>query len=151
MPEAGLPVRAGSVPVLSFPVPSAAAMTDGVLLAFDFGARRIGVAIGNGITREARPLAVLQAQGDARWPKIAAVIAEWQPQRLVVGVPRHPDGAAHEMTARCEKFARQLHGRFGLPVDAVDERYSSAVVADGRDDEAAAVILQQWFHENDHA
>lgn len=124
------------------------AMTDGVVLAFDFGARRIGVAIGNGVTREARPLAIVEAQGDARWARVGAVIAEWQPARLVVGIPRHPDGAPHEMTARCEKFARQLEGRFRLPVARVDERYSSAVVDGGRDDAAAAVILQQWFDES---
>lgn len=123
------------------------AMNHGVVLGFDFGARRIGVAIGNGITREARPLAVVDSAGDARWARIAALIAEWQPTALVVGIPRHPDGAPHAMTARCEKFARQLAGRFRLPVGHVDERYSSAVVAGGRDDEAAAVILQQWFHE----
>ena len=129
------------------PMTAAPSAAEAVLLAFDFGARRIGVAIGNGITREARPLAVIDAEGDARWPRIAAVVSEWQPARLVVGVPRHPDGAPHDMTARCEKFARQLEGRFRLPVDRVDERYSSAVVAGGRDDEAAAVILQQWFDE----
>ncbi len=123
-------------------------MTDGVVLAFDFGLRRIGVAIGNSITREARPLAIIDAPGEARWPRIAAVIAEWQPSQLVVGIPRHPDGAPHDMTARCEKFARQLHGRHQLPVANVDERYSSAVVEGGRDDDAAAVILQQWFNEN---
>jgi len=129
-------------------VPAAAAMTDGVVLAFDFGARRIGIAIGNGITRKARPLAIVQAQGAARWAGIGAVIAEWQPTRLVVGIPRHPDGAPHELTARCEKFARQLEGRYRLPVARVDERYSSAVVEGGRDDAAAAVILQQWFDES---
>jgi putative holliday junction resolvase len=123
-------------------------MTDGVVLAFDFGLRRIGVAIGNSITREARPLAIIDAQGEARWPQVAAVIAEWQPTQLVVGIPRHPDGAPHDMTARCEKFARQLHGRHQLPVASVDERYSSAVVESGRDDDAAAVILHQWFNEN---
>ena len=125
-------------------------MTDGVVLGFDFGARRIGVAIGNGITRQARPLAVIDAQGDRRWQMISALIAEWQPAALVVGIPRHPDGTAHELTARCEKFARQLHGRSGLPVGSADERYSSAVVEGGRDDEAAAVILQQWFDETDN-
>jgi putative Holliday junction resolvase len=126
---------------VSIPVP----MTDEVVLAFDFGARRIGVAIGNTLTREARPLAIVDAEGDARWARIAALIAEWQPARLVVGIPRHPDGAAHEMTARCERFARQLEGRYRLPVERVDERYSSAVVEGGRDDEAAAVILQQYL------
>jgi putative holliday junction resolvase len=147
MPEALAPpvARIASIPRLQ--VFRAPVMTDGVVLGFDFGARRIGVAIGNGITRQARPLAVIEAQGDRRWQNIAALIAEWQPIALVVGIPRHPDGTAHELTARCEKFARQLHGRTGLPVGTADERYSSAVVEGGRDDEAAAVILQQWFDE----
>ena len=76
---------------------------------------------------------------------IIAVVA------LVVGIPRHPDGTAHEMTERCERFARQLEGRFHLPVYRVDERYSSAVVdsdADFIDDEAACIILQHFFDEN---
>ncbi|MFZ5541155.1 MAG: Holliday junction resolvase RuvX [Pseudomonadota bacterium] len=122
-------------------------MTDEVVLGFDFGARRIGVAIGNTLTREARPLAIVDAAGEARWARIAALIAEWQPARLVVGIARHPDGAAHEMTQRCERFARQLEGRYRLPVARVDERYSSAVVEGGRDDAAAAVILQQYLDE----
>ena len=122
-------------------------MTDAVVLGFDFGARRIGVAIGNSVTREARPLAVIDAQGAARWARIAALIDEWQPAQFVVGIPRHPDGAAHEMTERCERFARQLEGRYRRAVARVDERYSSAVVRDGADDAAAAVILQQWLEE----
>jgi putative Holliday junction resolvase len=121
------------------------------VLAFDFGTRRVGVAIGNGVTRQARPLAVIADTGDARWHRIAELLAAWQPSRLVVGVARHPDGAAHEMTTRCERFARQLAGRFRLPVHEVDERYSSAVIADRRDDEAAALILQQWFAEPGNA
>lgn len=121
------------------------AMADRLLLAFDFGTRRIGVAVGNSITRDARPLAIIDAQGDARWHRIEALLADWRPHELVVGIPRHPDGAAHEMTARCERFARQLEGRFGLPVARVDERYSSTAVAGGRDDAAAAVILQQYL------
>ena len=123
-------------------------MTDVIVLAFDFGARRIGVAIGNSLTREARPLTTIDAvANDARWNAVEAVIEQWLPTQLVVGVPRHPDGAANPMTARCERFARQLKGRFGLPVARVDERYSSAVVerADDIDAAAAAVILQQWF------
>jgi putative Holliday junction resolvase len=142
MPAAAAASRAIALP-LSF-------MTEEVLLGFDFGAKRIGVAIGNGVTRNARALTIIDAAGDARWQAIAAVIAEWKPARLVVGIPRHPDGAAHEMTARCERFARQLEGRFRLPVARVDERYSSAVVdEDGViDDHAAAVILQQWIDEN---
>ncbi|MFN3565973.1 MAG: Holliday junction resolvase RuvX [Burkholderiaceae bacterium] len=122
-------------------------MTDEVVLGFDFGARRIGVAIGNTLTREARPLAIVDADGEARWARIAALIQAWQPARLVVGIPRHPDGAAHEMTLRCERFARRLEGRYRLPVARVDERYSSAVVEGGRDDAAAAVILQQYLDE----
>ncbi len=121
-------------------------LSESVVVGFDFGTRRIGVAIGNGVTRQARPLAVIADVGDTRWRRIAELIAQWQPAQLVVGVARHPDGAPHEMTARCERFSRQLAGRFSLPVAQVDERYSSAVV-EGRDDEAAAVILQQWFDE----
>ncbi|HEX7156256.1 MAG TPA: Holliday junction resolvase RuvX, partial [Burkholderiaceae bacterium] len=108
-----------------------------------------GIAIGNRLTGAARPLSVIGAEGERRWRAIEAVIAEWQPAQLVVGIARHPDGAAHEMTRRCERFARQLEGRFGLPVARVDERYSSAVLEQGHavDDRAAAVILQQWLDE----
>lgn len=131
----------------SFPViPSAA----GVVLAFDFGTRRIGVAIGNTLTRAARPLASVAAQGSARWASIEKQITEWTPRQIVVGIPRHPDGTAHEMTARAEKFARQIEGRFRLPVARVDERYSTTAAADAADVDAAAaaVILQQWFAES---
>lgn len=122
---------------------------DGVVLGFDFGTRRIGVAIGNSVTREARPLQTIDAIGDARWDALGAVIAHWQPVQLVVGIPRHPDSAPHAMTASCERFARQLEGRYRLPVARVDERYSSAVVANAQDVDAAAaaVIVQQWFIE----
>lgn len=119
-----------------------------IALAFDYGLRRIGVALGNGLTRGARPLRILERNPVARsWDAIAGLIAEWHPDLLVVGIPRHPDGTAHEMTERCERFARQLEGRFRLPVKRVDERYTSAVLEGGgpRDDEAAALILQQWF------
>jgi putative Holliday junction resolvase len=125
-------------------------MTDRVVLGFDFGARRIGVAIGNSVTREARPLTTVNAaRVAARWDAVAALLGDWEPAQLVVGIPRHPDGTPHEMTARCERFARQLEGRFGLPVACVDERYTSAVSAraDDVDAAAAALILQQWFDE----
>lgn len=125
-------------------------MTDRVVLGFDFGARRIGVAIANSITREARPLTTVNAATvAARWDALAALLGEWEPAQLVVGIPRHPDGTPHEMTARCERFARQLEGRFGRPVARVDERYTSAVSerADDVDAAAAALILQQWFDE----
>lgn len=137
-------------------MPASSAMkhgtTDIIVLGFDFGMRRIGVALGNGITRSARPLRVVAGGGaaaPAQWRELAALIDHWQPHQVVVGVARHPDGAAHDMTARCERFARQLEGRFHLPVARVDERYSSAVLAPGADsdDHAAALILQQWFDE----
>lgn len=118
-------------------------------LAFDFGLKRTGVAVGNRLTRTATPQPSLVAQGDARWPLIAARIAEWQPDALVVGVPFHPDGAAHENTARARKFARQLRGRFGLPVHEVDERYSTteahALGARDADAASAAIILEQFL------
>jgi putative pre-16S rRNA nuclease len=126
--------------------------TGGVVLGFDFGARRIGVAIANAVTRTARPLATVEASdAGARWKEIAALVDEWRPDSLVVGIPRHPDGVAHELTARCERFARQLEGRFRLPVARVDERYSSAVSEGVTDVDAAAaaVILQQWLAEGE--
>ncbi|MEF9942877.1 MAG: Holliday junction resolvase RuvX [Burkholderiaceae bacterium] len=119
-----------------------------IVLGFDFGAKRLGVAVGNALTRSARPLSTLDSiTNDAKWKGVSRVIAEWEPAVLVVGIPRHPDGNPHEMTVRCERFARQLEGRYGLPVERVDERYSSAVVAeeDDIDAAAAAVILQQWL------
>ena len=125
-------------------------MADEVVLGFDYGERRTGVAIANTVTRQARPLTTIEAQtGAARWSAVQRLVDEWHPARLVVGIPRHPDGTSHELTARCERFARQLEGRYGRPVARVDERYSSAVagrVADV-DAEAAAVILQQWLNE----
>ena len=118
-------------------------------LAFDFGTRRIGVATGNTLTRSATPLRTVAAEGDARFAAIAALLTEWQPDALVVGVPFHPDGAPHDNTERARRFARQLHGRFRLPVHAVDERYSTTEAASGgaRDLDAAsaAIILNQFL------
>ena len=112
------------------------------------------MAIGNSLTGTARPLEVIDDEiNDRRFARIAALIAQWQPQRLVVGRPCHPDGAPHEMTAHCERFARRLHGRFGLPVATVDERYSSVASAQGLrrgepdDALAAATILRQYLDE----
>ncbi len=118
------------------------------MLAFDFGTRRIGVASGNTVTGQATPLTTLASQGDACFGAIGALIAEWQPNALVVGVPRHPDGTPHEMTLKAERFARQLEGRFRLPVARVDERYTSVEAASqggGHDLDAhsAALILEQ--------
>lgn len=144
LPEAGRPAFRTNP---SYPVFT---MTDAVVLAFDFGERRTGVAIANTVTRAARPLTTIAAAtNEARWKAVDGLIAEWQPATFVVGIPRHPDGAAHAMTARCERFANQLEGRYRRPVARVDERYSSAVsaAADDVDAEAAAAILQQWLDE----
>jgi len=120
------------------------------IFAFDFGVKRIGVAMGNTMIRQAQPVKVISAIDNAtRFADIGALLDEWKPARLVVGLPMHPDGAEHEMTARARKFANQLNGRFNLPVELVDERYSSAVISARRgeviDDRAAAIILQQYF------
>ena len=138
------------------------APTAQTLLGFDFGLRRIGVAIGNTITCAARPLGTLDGESNvARFAAIAAWIEEWRPDALVVGKPLNVEGNATEMTARAEKFGRQLAGRFGLPVKFCDERYSSAVVEAALkpcrenkasiDAAAAAVILQAWLDETRNA
>lgn len=124
------------------------------ILAFDFGLKRIGVAVGNTLLRQAQPLTVIHAPtNEAKFAAIADLISAWKPQRCVVGLPMHGDGTEHEMSARCRRFANQLHGRFGVATALVDERYSSAVLPARRgeaiDAEAAAIILQQYF--NDHA
>lgn len=120
-------------------------------LAFDFGTQRTGVAVGNRLTRTAQPVTTVRAEGDARFVPIAALVKEWQPDALVVGVPRHPDGTAHDMTQRAQRFARQLQGRFNLPVHEVDERYSSVeAAAQGAKDldaESARIILEQFLRE----
>ena len=118
-------------------------------LAFDFGTQRTGVATGNSLLRQASPLTTVNAEGDARFAAIARLIAAWQPDALVVGIPVHPDGAPHDNTRRAQRFARQLQGRFGLPVHLVDERYSTteAAASGARDLDAAsaAVILDQYL------
>jgi putative holliday junction resolvase len=121
-------------------------------LAFDFGEKRTGVASGNRLTRTATPMQTIHTTAvDVRFAAIEKLLKEWQPDALVVGIPTHPDGAAHEMTQRAQRFSRQLHGRFGLPVHEVDERYSSVEAASrgakDLDAEAAAIILEQFFSE----
>jgi len=118
-------------------------------LAFDFGLRRVGVASGNSVTRQATPMKTISAEGEQRFVEIAQLLAQWQPDALVVGVPFHPDGAEHDNTRRARRFARQLHGRFGLPVHEADERYTTteAAAAGARDLDAAsaAIILEQFL------
>lgn len=118
-------------------------------LAIDLGLKRSGVAVGNRLLRSATPQATIRAEGDARFAQVALRLAEWQPDALVIGMPYHPDGASHENTARALKFARQLRGRFGLPVFEVDERYSTTeALAGGASDADAAsacIILEQFL------
>ncbi len=118
-------------------------------MAFDFGIKRTGVAVGNRTLRSAQPQGTISAEGDARFKIVAQRIEEWQPDALVVGVPFHPDGAEHENTLRARRFARQLQGRYRLPVFEVDERYSTteALEAGAKDADAAAacIILEQFL------
>lgn len=132
----------------------------GTLLAFDFGEKRIGVAVGEWALQQAHPLRVIQGTANAeRFAAIAALIEEWRPSCLVVGLPTALDGTAHAMTARCVRFANQLRGRFGLPVNYADERLTS-IDAEERlrqsghsaksakthvDAVAAQLILQAYF------
>ncbi len=123
-------------------------------LAFDFGSKRTGVAGGSRLLGRAEPRGTIRAEGDARWLPIAKLIDTWQPDALVVGVPFHPDGASHDNTLAARRFARQLHGRFGLPVFEVDERYSTTDARAGGADEAgidaasACIILEQFWREH---
>jgi len=114
------------------------------ILAFDFGEKRIGVAVGNTITKTAEALKIIQEKNqDEKFKAIERLIQEWQPQLLVVGLPTHPDGAEHEMTQKAKRFGNQLNGRFQKEVVWVDERYTSVSVKDANDALAAQLILQQ--------
>jgi putative Holliday junction resolvase len=118
-------------------------------LAFDVGQKRTGVASGNRLTRSASPQGTIRAEGDERLTQAGERIREWQPDALVVGVPFHPDGAAHENTAMARKFASRLRGRHALPVFEVDERYSTtearSLGARDADAAAACIILEQFL------
>ncbi len=114
-------------------------------LAFDYGTRRVGVASGNSVLGQGTPLKTVAPDFDV----IGALIREWQPDALIVGVPFHPDGAEHDNTRRARRFARQLHGRFRLPVHEVDERYSTTEAlsqgATDADAAAAAILMNQFL------
>ncbi|AKQ57409.1 Holliday junction resolvase RuvX [Bordetella hinzii] len=127
-------------------------MPEETLLAFDFGEKKIGIAIGNTLTRQARPLEIIFSERrDERFGRIAQLLQEWQPQRVVVGLALATDGGEQPATQRCRRFANQLHGRFGLAVELVDERGSSmeaqAQLGSHAPDDAmaAAVILQRYL------
>ncbi|MCY1297386.1 Holliday junction resolvase RuvX [Cupriavidus oxalaticus] len=125
---------------------------DGTVLAFDYGEKKIGVALGNFITREARALTILpNITVEGRFEAVGALIHEWNPVQLIVGMPVNPEGEEQPMMRLARRFGNQLNGRFNLPVEWVDERYSSraASMAGARrgelDAEAARIILQQYF------
>ncbi|HEX7936715.1 MAG TPA: Holliday junction resolvase RuvX [Paraburkholderia sp.] len=129
---------------------------EATLLAFDYGEKRIGVAVGNSLTKSARPLVIVQNRSrEYRFAEVGKLIAEWKPDALIVGLPMHPDGTPHEMTLLAKRFGNQLNGRFNLPVTWIDERYSSVEAeagiragkgrADMLDAEAASIILQQYL------
>ena len=132
----------------------------GTVLAFDFGEKRIGVAVGESALGQAHPLTTIHGEANAeRFAAIAALIGQWQPVSLVVGLPLALDGSTHAMSARCTRFANQLRGRFGLPVDYAEERLTSVEAEEklhesgrhGRrakehiDAMAAQIILQCYF------
>jgi putative Holliday junction resolvase len=126
-------------------------MPEETLLAFDYGAKKCGVAMGNTLLKQARPLdIILEATRDGRFKRIEALLKRWQPERLVVGLALTPDGGEQYASQHCRRFARQLAGRFGLPVVLVDERGSSVeaqkITGNEPDDAvAAAIILQRYF------
>lgn len=134
-----------------------------LLLGFDYGSKQIGVAVGQAVTGQARELCVLKAQnGVPDWQKVEALIREWQPDAIVVGLPLNMDGTASEMSARAEKFARRLNGRFNLPVHTHDERLTTYEAKGQRlqqgqtggyrerpvDALAAALLLEGWLAEH---
>jgi putative Holliday junction resolvase len=123
-------------------------------MAFDYGTRRVGVAVGNSVTKVGQALKTIAAPNiDVLFQEIQMLINEWQPDQLVVGRPLHPDGVEHEMTSKATRFGNQLHGRLNLPVAWVDERYTSAILEgdskmrDNLDAHSAALILEQYFAE----
>lgn len=140
---------------------SNAEATPQLLLGFDYGTKQIGVAVGQMVTRQARELCTLPARdGIPRWEDIAALIKEWQPDALVVGLPLNMDGTPSAMCVRAEKFARRLNGRFNLPVHTHDERLTTFEAKGQRlsqgqqrsnyreqpvDALAAALLLQGWL------
>ncbi|NQW66410.1 MAG: Holliday junction resolvase RuvX [Burkholderiales bacterium] len=134
---------------MSLAVPQTAATELQSFLAFDFGQQRTGVAYASRLIGQAQPQGTVLGGGEARWLAIAKHIKQWEPEALVVGVPYHPDGAAHENTLKAQKFARQLRARFCLAVFEVDERYSTtearSQAAVDIDAASACIILDQFL------
>nr|WP_173175263.1 Holliday junction resolvase RuvX [Pseudomonas tohonis] len=134
-----------------------------LLLGFDYGTKQIGVAVGQAVTGQARELCVLKAQnGVPDWQKVEALLKEWQPDAIVVGLPLNMDGTPSDMSERAQKFARRLNGRFNLPVFTHDERLTTFEakgqrLAQGQrggyrenpvDALAAALLLEGWLAEH---
>jgi putative Holliday junction resolvase len=134
-----------------------------LLLGFDYGSKQIGVAVGQAITGQARELCVLKAQnGVPDWQKVEALIREWQPDAIVVGLPLNMDGTPSAMSERAEKFSRRLNGRFNLPVHTHDERLTTYAAKGERQQQgqhdgyrerpvdalAAALLLEGWLAEH---
>jgi putative Holliday junction resolvase len=131
----------------------------GTLIGFDFGERRIGVAVGETSTRIANPLgAIEESANEARFRAIGRIVDEWQPKGFVVGIPHHSDDSEHAVAKLAEKFARRLEARYNLPVEFVDETLTSAIAESqlretrtrkGRKSDvdalAAAMILQSYL------
>lgn len=133
------------------------------IIAFDFGLARIGVAVGQKITATASPLDTIKAKdGTPNWQLIESLIKQWQPSKVLVGEPFNMDGSDQEITKRARKFANQIHGRFGVQIELVDERLSSAAAREELfefggykklkksqlDSIAAVLILESWFATN---
>ena len=134
-------------------MPEASGRPAGIVMGFDYGSHRIGVAVGNTITASAQALCSVDAtRRDARFASIGELLAQWQPALLVVGLPLAREGGEQLRTTQARRFANQLHGRFGVPVTMVDERYTSREAEDaGADDvdaESARLILEQYLQSN---
>lgn len=136
-------------------------MSSGTLLAFDFGTQSIGTAVGQSITGTARPLAAFKANnGNPDWEKIGQLLKEWQPEKVIVGLPLNMDGSDQPLTDKARKFANRLHGRFGIAVILHDERLSTVearaglferggfrALDKGRVDSASAVVILESYFE----
>lgn len=135
-------------------------MPEGIYIGFDFGYRRIGMAVGQKITLQASPLAtILAQQGVPDWQEVQHILKEWQPEALIVGLPTCIDGSEQYTTTAAKKFAEELHARFALPVHLVDERLSTVAARERLftkggyrkiqksevDSIAACIILEQWL------
>ena len=135
------------------------------VLAFDYGLRQIGVAVGNCLTASTQALPIIKAKdGIPHWPDLEQLLKEWQPDLVVVGDPLNMDGSDGELSERARKFGRRIHGRFGVTVDMTDERLSSFEAKDQQreqghrgnyksrpiDSFAAELILQTWMREAGH-